>query len=316
MDILRRYLDAFTTTTKYKASERIYIDAFAGEPVNRDRLTGEDIEGSAVIALSTDNPPFTRLRFFETETNAPELERSLRERYPGRDLKVLGGDCNELIPQELKRLQRFNWAPTFAFVDPNGPHTHWSTLKALAGFKPKGYTKTEVWLLFAAGMFIRMLPVTGEVLDEHAEKLTRMFGNEQWRSIYVARVKGGISPSDAREEYVNLMRWRLEKDLGYKWSHPFEVFNEQGHSIYHMIMATDHQAGTDIMANLYGKAAAEFPVMRREALRHRERLREQEFGVRRLFDEEVMVASTDGYSESAPLYRYKSPWTPYGMVEP
>lgn len=31
LDLLRRYLDAFTTTTKYKVDERIYIDAFAGQ---------------------------------------------------------------------------------------------------------------------------------------------------------------------------------------------------------------------------------------------------------------------------------------------
>ena len=52
LDILRRYLGAFTTTTKNKASERIYIDAFAGQAENADRLTGEAIDGSARIALS------------------------------------------------------------------------------------------------------------------------------------------------------------------------------------------------------------------------------------------------------------------------
>src|SRR5687767_11553113 len=31
LDILARYLDRFTTTTKYKADARIYLDAFAGE---------------------------------------------------------------------------------------------------------------------------------------------------------------------------------------------------------------------------------------------------------------------------------------------
>ena len=69
LDILERYLDAFTTT-KFKSSERIYLDAFAGEPENRDRLTGESIDGSARIALRVDDPPFTVLRFFETPENA------------------------------------------------------------------------------------------------------------------------------------------------------------------------------------------------------------------------------------------------------
>ncbi len=159
-----------------------------------------------------------------------------------------------------------------------------------------------------------MLPATGEVPDEHAAKLTRMFGNEQWRSIYVARVKGEMSPSVAREEYVNLMRWRLEKDLGYGWTHTLEVFNEQGNSIYHMIFATDHEAETRIMTSIYRKASEEFPAMRIAARHHKERLREQESGVHPLFDEQVMLASTSPPSTSAPLYKYTPPWTPYVMA--
>ncbi len=61
LDILQRYLDAFTTATKNKAPKTIYIDAFAGDPENRDRLTGEPIEGSATLALSVTDPPFTHL---------------------------------------------------------------------------------------------------------------------------------------------------------------------------------------------------------------------------------------------------------------
>ena len=62
LDVLRAYLDAFTTASS-SSQERIYIDAFAGEVENSDRLTGEQIEGSARVALSIDSPPFTRLRF-------------------------------------------------------------------------------------------------------------------------------------------------------------------------------------------------------------------------------------------------------------
>ena len=32
-------------------------------------------------------------------------------------------------------------------------------------------------------------------------------------------------PAEAREKYVNLMRWRLESSLGYRFTHPFELRN-------------------------------------------------------------------------------------------
>ncbi len=286
LDILQRYLDAFTTATKNKAFERIYIDAFAGEPENIDRLTGESLKGSAAIALSIDDPPFTRLRFFEKEDKAPRLKKALLAKYPGRDLKVIGGDCNERIPSELNILREWNRAPTFAFVDPSGMQAEWRTLKALAQFKKGRKWKAELFLLFAAPMFIRTLPVDdgSRVSDVNAIKIDRMYGTEDWLCIYHARLRKEISPSQARDEYLNLMRWRLEKNLGYRWTHSIEVLNEPGSIIYYMIFATDHEAGNRIMRDIYAKAAREFPKMRAEARRLRRQIEYESRGQNPLLD--------------------------------
>ena len=61
LDILKDYLDSFTTTIKYKASERLYFDLFAGGPENIYRDSRELFPGSAEIALATGDPPFTSL---------------------------------------------------------------------------------------------------------------------------------------------------------------------------------------------------------------------------------------------------------------
>nr|MBA2601628.1 three-Cys-motif partner protein TcmP [Actinomycetota bacterium] len=310
LDILRRYLDAFTTTTKNKVSERIYIDAFAGQAENRDRLTGEAIEGSARIALSIDDPPFTRLHFFETVERAPKLEAVLRSQFPSRQFEVHGGDCNELIPNVLGTLRDVSWAPTFAFVDPNGMEAAWSTLTALADFRRHRKTKIELWLLFASPMFTRVLRVDGsEVRPEDAEAVDRMYGTGDWRYIYEARLASEIEPSEARDEYLNLMRWRLENDLGYKWTHPLEVRNEQGSPIYHMVFATDHEVGTTIMSDLYARAAAEFPAMRKDARRLRRRLDEKAHGVRSLFGDEEPVLDAPA-KPGERFYEHEPPWRP------
>lgn len=287
LDILRRYLDAFTTTTKHKSDERIYIDAFAGEQENRLRLTGEPLQGSARIALSIENPPFTRLRFFETETNASVLESLLRSEFPNRDLKVLGGDCNELIPGELDRLAPFNRVPTFAFIDPNGMEAEWRTLKALARFKEGHRWKAEILYYFAPPMFTRVLPVDGQpVRDDNAAKIDRLYGTEDWRFIYEARLCKDIEPWQARQEYLNLMRWRMENALGYEWTLPIEVRNERGIVIYYMVFATDHEAGERIMGSVYAQAAEEFPMMRERSRRLRKQQENKARGVTSLFGED------------------------------
>ena len=59
LDILARYLDRFTTTTKYKADARIYLDAFAGEGLGTSRTTSTQFEGQLESALRCRTRPLT-----------------------------------------------------------------------------------------------------------------------------------------------------------------------------------------------------------------------------------------------------------------
>lgn len=311
LDLLRRYLDAFTTASKSQ-KEILYLDLFAGQAENYDRISGDPISGSARIALEVDDPKFTRLRFFELEPHAGELESRLLTDFPGRDVKVHPGDCNSMITEALAEIGRFNWAPSFAFIDPNGPHVHWATLDALAQFKKPGSTKIELWTLFPHGMFTRLLPVSGEVRPEDVNVLTLMFGTEEWRFIYDARLNGSITPARAREEYVNLFRWRLETILAYKRTHALELMNERGRPLYDMIFASDHQAGDRIMAHLYNAAAAELPLMRKAALDQRKRMGEDERGVLRLFEDQPCDDTQRGNEK---LYKHLPPTRPFWIPE-
>lgn len=286
LDLLKDYLDAFTTTTKNKSKERIYLDLFGGEPENIDRTTLNPIDGSARIALDTDDPYFTRLRFFERPPNAAKLRNSLQEEYPSRDFRVYEGDCNETIAQALADLYREKvaWAPTFAFIDPNGPDCHWTTLQALAEHKgPDARTKVELWMLFPVPLFQRMLPKTGTVRQEDNDRITLMYGTPEWHAILAAKLDGEISATDAREEYVNLMRWRLEQNLGYSWTHSLLVNNESNRPIYYMVFATDSDPGKKIMRDLYEKAQVTFPKMIEENRALRERMERESHGVFDLF---------------------------------
>jgi three-Cys-motif partner protein len=313
LDLLRRYLDAFTTASKSQ-SEILYLDFFGGQPRNRERLTNEDLDGSARIALATEDVPFSRLRFFELEPFASRLRMSLEADFSARDFEVVPGDCNTTIQAALASLESVNWAPTFVFVDPNGPDIHWSTLDVISKFKQPNLSKPEIWLLLAAGMFIRTLPTDGAVRVEDADKLDRMYGTGQWRAIYQARVSGALEPALAREEYVNLMRWRLQHVLGYKRTHPLEIFNERGHSIYHMIFATDHAAGDRIMTDLYNAAADEFPRMRQEARQRRARLAEQDAGIQSLFGDDLELPTAPRGPRER-LYVHTEPWPPFGSTD-
>ena len=310
LDILRAYLDAFTTATKHRARDRIYLDLFAGGLDNRERMTDEPIESSAQIAASIDDPEFSVLRFFEVEGKAQALESSLLESYPGRDIKVYGGDCNELVPRALEELRAKAWAPTFAFVDPNGMEAEWRTLKALADFRSKQNTKVELFVLFAAPQFIRLLPKDGSgVRPEDEKKIDSLFGTHDWWHIYAARLADEIEPGEARDQYLNLMRWRIEQVLGYERTHPLAIHNVDGAEIYSMIFATDHEAGTRIMSEIFASAAAKFPAMREQARQERSLARETERGLQRLFDDDESLTGPPKTGER--FYEHEPPTRPW-----
>lgn len=272
LQILQEYLQAFATTTKHRSVERIYLDLFAGWPKNHSRETDEEILGSVHRALRVE-PPFTRVALFEVEGKAALLEQAVRAAYPGRTgLTVYAGDCNEQVAHALTDLSSVNWAPTFAFIDQFDSEVHWSTLERISQFR-QGKTKAEMWLLFAAAQYPRGLNVHGVELNAaYGDTLTRMLGTDEWTHIAEGRRQHILEPAAARAEWVNLMRWRLERVLGYAESHAFTMKNTNGTDIYDMIFVSDHPVGEKIMRHLYGKAMTEHEEMRQQALalrRHR-----------------------------------------------
>jgi three-Cys-motif partner protein len=307
--ILEQYLPKFTTAAK-RQSERVYIDALAGEGTGWSRTTQLEFDASAKLALAT-HPPFTRLIFCEqSRQRAQRLRESLVRAYPERadDFDILEGDCNIEIPAVLRRLRQegLHWAPTFAFIDPDGMEVGFATLKALADHKlgyrspssPRPEYKVELWLLFPTTSIGRTTSadrLRGLLVDEMSA--TRVFGTTSWQTIRDLRAAGHLTAEEAREEYVNLMRWRLEKTLGYRWTHPLEVRDLRNRPLYHMILATDNEAGTRIMSAIYSKAAAENPALYDQA-------RQESTGAFRLFQveqPETTSSTRAGYSHRPPL---------------
>jgi three-Cys-motif partner protein len=189
-------------------------------------------------------------------------------------VRVVPGDCNATILAALTELRQDNlgWAPTFAFLDPDGMELRWETIKALAVHKQlrqsPSKTKVELWVLFPSGGLLRNLALDDrKLLPGHVAKATSLFGSDAWKRIYQARKGQQIDGQEAREWYVNLYRWQLEQDLGYRRAHPIEVRDNRDRPIYHLIFATDSDPGDKIMSHLYGDALTNWPQMREQARR-------------------------------------------------
>lgn len=305
LDILSAYLPAFTTAST-KAGQTIYLDLFAGNESNERRDIARDLKGSALRALET-VPALSRLYFFELKPVAAQLEQRLRARFPDRSFEVIAGDCNIEIDKVLDDIRNNNlqWVPTFAFVDPYSTHPlRWETLRKLADFKRDRKYKVELWLLFYGSGLPRVLG-----LDDPAqtEMVSQAFGTDDWAPIHDARQAGDLTAAEARSEYTNLMRWRIENTLGYATTHVLEVKNVSGAYLYDLIFATDNTAGDRIMRDVYKKALSRNEQMRQEAVEIR---RAERSGQASLF--EANVVSSFG-PELDIAYVHAPPSQPYGM---
>lgn len=255
LDMLSAYLPAFTTASK-KAPSTVYLDLFAGQATNVSRDTARPIEGSLLRAVQTE-PPFTVIRGFELQhTRARSLQEAFRAEFPDRDVVVHAGDVHDALQPALATLAPYRWSPTFAFIDPDGVEPRWELLKTLAAHKAPRQTKIELFMLLASPQIVR---VVNNSLDPHdlkraGQQITDLFGSVEWRPIIDGRQSGALDAERTRDELTNLMRWRLEKTLGYGFTHTLRLTNVTGVPLYDMIFATDHAAGDNIMKSVYGKA--------------------------------------------------------------
>lgn len=308
--MLAEYLPRFTTTAKNKAPRTLYLDLFAGRHRNLSRETGEEISGSPRVALDT-SPQFSKVVLFELPSKAARLDADLRASYPERDLEVVPGDCNDSIGPVLRRLERddWQWSPIFALLDQQAAEIRWSTLELLADFR-KGRFKVELWLLFAPSMLPRGLASTDhDAVERFADRITKMYGSEGWQDAYEARRRGLLTPSDLRDELLNLFRYRLENELGYKVTHHFEMKNTRGAPLYNMVFATDNDAGERIMKHIYGRAASKRPLMQAEAAARRAAEREAESNAPGLFDPIPKAVKVEE------LYRHRPPILPFRLPD-
>ncbi len=304
--ILQDYLAAFTRACSGKSQEVLCLDLFAGGFDNARRHGSGVFPGSTRVALET-QPPFTRFAFFELPEMAVKLERDIAAARPEDDRwRVFAGDCNDHIGEALDWLGPVRWAPTFAFLDPRGLQVAWSTVETLARWRADKKTKVEQWMLFPEPALARVLGLKGVRGRSSAEKLSRLFGTDDWVAIHQLRRGGDLDGEGMRAEFVNLLRWRLENVLGYRTTHALQIVNTRGHPVYTMVFATDSAPGSSIMSHVYGNASAEMiPAMQARAQAARKRREEEAAGTMALFDLEDILVPRLGKR-----YQHVDPWDP------
>ena len=198
LEILKRYLDAYTTALKDQPFHLIYVDAFAGEGQWRpdtsdtDELFASSLaymwedyndfgqvrDGSARIALTIENKPFDHFLFIEKDVGRCETLKELQDEFPHRSIEIRNEDANEALISFCDRLGPYERA--VVFLDPFATEVSWETVAKIAATK-----KIDCWMLFPLSAIARQMPRDREPPEAWASNLDRIFGGREfWHEIY------------------------------------------------------------------------------------------------------------------------------------
>lgn len=187
LEILRRYLDAYTTVLKNQPFTLIYIDAFAGPGNWQPGSTyssddyfefNEMLIGSPNIALEVDDKPFDNLVFIEQNPKHLPSLGLLSSANPHRNIAIIDDDANVALPKICGGLDHLERA--VVFLDPFATEVSWTTIESIARTR-----KVDCWILFPLMAITRLMPVDREPDEEWAVKLDRVFGGRQyWKGFY------------------------------------------------------------------------------------------------------------------------------------
>jgi three-Cys-motif partner protein len=243
--LIQCYLDFFVYITKHGT----YIDGFAG-PQAPDQIDS----WSAKRVLESQVRPKHLRNFFLFDADPDQIQKLEQMRTDlaplpprlRRRIEITQGDFNEAVVEFLRN-GKIPVEPTFCLLDQRTFECRWSTVEALASYKPEG-TKIEIFYFLPIAWLDRAFSATSR--DETLINIASWWGRDDWRNLQHMKSR----------ELAKLFSDRF-KDLGYADVKPWPIYNDAGSSrvMYYMIHATDHREAPVLMRRAYERVGLATP---------------------------------------------------------
>lgn len=235
-DYLDRYLEASGNPRRKYLSPvgdggAAFVDLFAGPGRGRVRTTGEQVDGSPLVALKQASP-FSTVVLCELDAeNVEALERRVAGYHESVIVKVIRGDSNETIIQAANAIPPLGL--NVAWVDPNRlADLRFETIGHLATFR-----RMDLIVFFPVGEIRRWLDAKPDV---YGPLVSAAVGTDAWRQTVG-------SGSDA-PQLIPVFRRQLAERFGYRLEQTYNtpIRGDGGTVLYHLVFASKHPKADEI----------------------------------------------------------------------
>lgn len=224
------YCDIFNTGMKGKWSIRTYIDLFSGPGRCVIEETGEEFDGSPLVALKC-KVPFTHYFFNELNKDSLTALKNRTSSFTSANINYFNMDCNDVIDHLLPKLPPNSL--DFCFIDPTNWQIKFDSIRRLTNDR-----RIDLAITFHVGAIKRCA-------DDAPEELDDFFGDSAWREEYRSMLRSGRREGsrvllDAYEERI--------RGLGYKKKDIQDrvlVRGPRNIPLYYLIFVSKHPRGKD-----------------------------------------------------------------------
>ena len=243
---LQRYASAFMTAVAPKRKQGrwdqlVYVDLLGGPGRGIDADTGEEFDGSPLLALKI-SPAFDRLFFGDISQRNVD---ALRARIPASDrsrVVLRRGDCNLLVKQVIGEISTRTLG--LAFVDPEGFEAKFTIFQEFAK------RRIDVLFLFPSGIGIARNLRRFAKLPQ--SPMDHLWGGREWRDLPPAKLAAGkrLTPEEALSvdrPWVLGFRKKMA-DIGFQYQDEGDpcFTNEKNVPMYHLLFSSQAPAGSAI----------------------------------------------------------------------
>ena len=256
LDILREYAVPYSKILSGRF-HHLYIDAFAAGGVHVSRTTGDDVPGSALIALRTE-PPFNEYHFIDM--SPARVDRLRRLTASRSDVDVHLGDCNEVLLRHVFPRARYeDRKRALCLLDPYNIDLLWDVVSTAGRMR-----SIEIFVNFMI-MDMNMnvlLRNPAKASGAQVARMDRFWGDRSWREVAYERSaqrnlfgdSEEVKVEDANERVAEAYRRRLIDVAGFAYvPKPLRFVNSLGRTIYYLFFASPNRTGEKIVESIFEK---------------------------------------------------------------